>query len=149
MATTTHALLPIQVKERWLALEALAVQEILGQRPWVPIPGAPVHVPGVMAWRGRAIAVLDIGAIAEVTEPLHPADPRPRAVVIQVGATTFALLVDAAREVREVGAERLKAPHATRHRFTLSEVDLDGVVMPIVDLAGVIEWVASAGSEAA
>jgi chemotaxis signal transduction protein len=140
-------LLPVQINGRWLVLEALSIQEILGERPWVPIPGAPTHVPGVLAWRGRAIAVLDLGAITEVADPLKAGEPRPRAVVFQVGATTLAILVEAAREVREVASDRLRPPHATHQRYTLSEVEIDGVPMPIVDLGAVVEAVSGGGAE--
>ena len=144
-----HALLPVEIRGRWLVLEALSVQEILGQRAWVPVPGAPQNVPGVLAWRGRAIAVLDLGAITTVAEPLTPGEQRPRAVVAAAGTTTVAILVDAAREVREVGADRLHPPHATRPRFTLSEVEIDGIPMPIIDLGGLLESVVGPGAEAA
>jgi chemotaxis signal transduction protein len=98
-----------------------------------------------MAWRGRAIAVLDLGAITETADPLKPGEERPRAVVIQLGAMTLAIPVEAAREVREVAAERLRNPHATRQRYALHEVDLDGVPTPVVDLGGILSSVAQEG----
>jgi chemotaxis signal transduction protein len=149
LPAAVHALLPIQVSGRWLVLDALAVQEILGQRPWVPVPGAPVNVPGVLAWRGRAIAVLDLGAVTEVAQPLAPGDQRPRAVVVKIGETTVALLADAAREVQQVAADRVRPPHAARLRFASGEVEFDGVPMPVLDLGGILEAIAGVGSEAA
>src|SRR5690242_15810107 len=67
------SIVPIQVDGLWLALPAHAVQEILGQRPWIPITGAPSELPGVLAWRGRAIAVFDVGRVIDGAAPL-PAD---------------------------------------------------------------------------
>ena len=147
MPVSTHALLPIQIQGRWLALDALAVQEVLGERPWVPIPGSSSHIPGVMAWRGRAIAILDLGAATEMAGPLATGEKRARAVVTQVGSSTVALLVDAAREVCEVRGDQMRPPHATRQPFTASEVEIDGVPMPVVDLPAIVQMAAGSATE--
>ncbi len=150
----SHAVLPIRIGEQWVAIDAFQVQEILGARPWIALPGSPSNVPGVFPWRGRAIAVLDLGAMAQIAPPLDPAASHSRAVVVQAGANTMAILVDGAREVQEVPADRVHAPHATRGRYAVSEADIlsqsgDRVPVPIVDLHAMIEIAAAAAPEAA
>ncbi len=143
-----HAVLPVQINDRWIALDAGPIQEVLGQRPWVRIPGAPANLPGVLAWRGRAIAVLDLGAVLGVADPAVPGTAKPRAVVIQVGGSTFAILVDAAREVYEIARELVRSPHATTHRFARGEIEVLGTPMPIVDLPALLASVGATAPEA-
>lgn len=133
-----HAVLPVQLKDRWVALDATLVQEVLGQRPWVPIPGAPPHLPGVIAWRGRAIAVLDLGALADVAPSVTPGEARSRVVIAQVGASAIAVLADAAREVHPIAPGALRPPHATRVRFAIGEIDVGGAVVPVLDLGAAV-----------
>jgi chemotaxis signal transduction protein len=59
--------LPLQLHGVWLAIEASHVQEIVSGRAWVALPGASAEVPGVLAWRGRAIGVLDLGPLVDTS----------------------------------------------------------------------------------
>jgi purine-binding chemotaxis protein CheW len=134
------ALLPLQHDDVWLALPASYVQEILGSRTWVPIPGAPRAMPGVMAWRGRAVALLDLGALSGGT-PLAAGRERARTVVVTLGASTLAIPVDTVHEVQDIDEDRLRAPHATRQRFADREVDLRGLPVPVLDLPAIMRAV--------
>jgi chemotaxis signal transduction protein len=131
----SRALLPLRLDEAWVAIDALAAREVLGRRQLVAIPGASAALPGVIAWNGRAIAVVDLGALAGLGRPLSAAVERERTVVVQVGASTFALPVDAVREVAAVPDDELRALHATAQRFATHEVTLNGAPLPVLDLA--------------
>jgi chemotaxis signal transduction protein len=136
------SIVPLSVRGCWMALPAAALVEILGERPWVPIAGAPAELPGVVGWRGRAIAVLDLGMLIAGGTPLQPGESRRRTLVLSHDDCTLALPVDDVREVQEVAAERVHPANATRQRFAEREVDLDGVPMPLLDPAVIISSLA-------
>ena len=140
-----HSMLPFRVQGVWMLVEASLVQEILAARSWVPIPGARPLLPGVMAWRGKAIAVLDVGATGEGLARLALGEARARTVVVRVGESTLALTADAVREVRDVPEQHVRQAHAARSALASREVAIDGAVMPIVDLAALLDQ-ATAGS---
>jgi hypothetical protein len=85
-----------------------------------------------MAWRGRAVAVLDLGpAVGEV----GLADARGRTLVLEVGSDTIAVPVDRVREARAPDASR--PAHATRTSFSSVELEVGGEVMPLFEPS---EW---------
>src|SRR5262245_14641786 len=127
-------LVPVRVAQTWFALEAGQVQEVLGTVRWVPIPGAASYLPGVVGWRGRAIALLDLGSLQSGVAKLRVGEVRRRTVVVQAGECTLAVPVDAVCAVEEVDQERVNPPHVTRQPHCRLEVELDGKTMPILDL---------------
>lgn len=140
----TIAVMPVQLSTVWIAVEVAHLQEVRGALPWVALPGAPAHLPGVVPWRGRAIAVLDLGGLLGIAPPVQPGDPRARTLIAQVDATAFAIPVDMVREVHTAVA--VEEGHATQVRLALGQVLIDGQVMPVVDLA--LALAAVAGTEA-
>jgi chemotaxis signal transduction protein len=144
----TMSILPLQVDGLWLALPALTVNEILGQRRWVSIAGAPPELPGVIAWRGRAVAVLDLGRLVEGGKPMTVGEGRRRTLVVQHAGAILAVPVDDLREVREVFEDELHPAQQTRQRFAARELELDGVPMPLLDPAALLGSLALAGPEA-
>lgn len=128
----TAVVIPVQLAGVWIALDAAHVHEVLGPRPWVPLPDAPAHVPGVIPWRGRAIAVLDLGALLGVAPALRPGELPPRMLVAQVDETAFAIPAQAAREVHTVAG--IEEAHASHVRLAQGQVTVGGVVMPVVNL---------------
>jgi chemotaxis signal transduction protein len=127
-------LLPVQVQSLSIAIDARHVHEIVSPEAAVLLPGARAAIPGVMAYRGRAIALFDFAALAEGLVPLASASKRARVLVLQIGANTLAAPVDAVREVREVTPESLSPPRLTAHPFSAAEVEIDGQVMPVFDI---------------
>jgi chemotaxis signal transduction protein len=95
--------LPVRIDATWFALDALDVEEILTPPSCVPLPAAPPRVVGVLRWRERALAVIDIG---DGAEGLAPGAVRSRVVVVRpsAGGEAIALPVSAVREVREASA---------------------------------------------
>jgi chemotaxis signal transduction protein len=132
-----NALLPLQLGKVWLALPAEHVQEILGGRGFVPIPGAPSHLPGVLPWRGRAVAVLDLAALIGVGETLLVRGHRDRNVVVSLASNTVAIPVDIVHEVREVDDDKVRPAHATSQRYSSTEVDIQGFLMPVLDVPAI------------
>lgn len=128
-----RALLPVRIEGRWLALDATAVIEVLGAKPVLPLPGAPAGLPGVFAWRGRAVAVLDLG-VAALGLPA-PTQPRSRTVLARLEGTSLALPVDEVREVRLVEPSELRPAHAAPAAHAALELDWEGTPSPVLELA--------------
>jgi chemotaxis signal transduction protein len=142
----TVAVMPVQLSTVWVAVGVAHLQEVRGPLPWVPLPGAPPHLPGVVPWRGRAIAVLDLGGLLGVAPPVQPGEPRARTLIAQVDATAFAIPVDTVREVHT--AAELQDSHATQIRLAHGQVVIGGQVMPVVDLAHALAAVARPEADA-
>jgi chemotaxis signal transduction protein len=135
------ALVPAKLHDAWFVVPASAIQEILGEQPWVPIVGAPSAMPGVLAWRGRAVAVVDLAALGG-GDALTPGTARRRTVLVRIEETTLALPVEGVREVQEVPDDALRPAQLTRFRHSTMEVELDGVPMPLIDLADLLRVLA-------
>jgi chemotaxis signal transduction protein len=143
----TVLVMPVRLADAWIAIDATHVHEVLGGRPWVALPDAPAHVPGVISWRGRAIAVLDLGALLGVAPALAAGEIPPRLLVAQLDEAAFAIPVQAAREVHAVPA--VEPAHATHVRLAQGQVTIGGVVMPMVSLQVAYAAVAQPGAERA
>ena len=59
----TIDVLPIGIASIWMAIPTEQAMEILGSGAWVPVPAASGLIPGVLPWRGRPVAVLDLGVV--------------------------------------------------------------------------------------
>lgn len=140
-APTPRLVLPLVLGDVWVAIDPGIVVEVLGTRTWMRVPGSPRQLPGILAWRSRAIAVLDLRDVLGV--PGSANTPPPRTVIARADDCTFAFFVDVAREARTVDASAVTTPHAVGGRFVTHELALDGRVMPIVDVAAMIGAVAN------
>jgi chemotaxis signal transduction protein len=135
------SVLPLHVNGAWVAIDALGVVEILGPAPWVGLPGAPALTPGIIAYRGRAVPALDLGAALGVGSSLVPGEVRRRTIVVHVGKSTLALYADAVREVQEIaGAALLPSQSASaRPRGCVGEVEIQATRAPVLDLSIVLQ----------
>lgn len=140
----TIAVLPVQLATVWVAVKAVHVQEVRGPLPWVVLPSAPAHLPGVVPWRGRAIAVLDLGGLLGVAPPVRAGEYRPRTLIAQVDATPFAVPADAVREVHDA---ELEDGYATQIRTAHGQVQIGGQIMPVVDLSVALTELGAASPE--
>jgi chemotaxis signal transduction protein len=133
------SILPLVLEGRTIALAANRVVEIIGGQPWVALPKTRRELPGVCAWRGRAIAVLDIAALSAGLRPLSPGEIRARTVVTSVDRVTFALPVDAVHEVCAVDENSLVPGRLTEQAFTRHELQIDDrTVAPVLDLEALV-----------
>jgi chemotaxis signal transduction protein len=146
-SSATWPVLPVQIGDIWIAIDPRCVQEVLGSRTWMRIPGASPFLPGVLGWRSRAIAVLELREVLGLSS--RSQSQPPRTVVARIADCTFAFFVEVAREARTVDAGALSAPHAVTGKFVTHQLTLDGRMMPLIDLTAVIETVAGASVESA
>lgn len=112
---------------RWIAVRASDIREILGRVSVVPLPSGREGLIGVVPWRGRAVAVLDLAA----TVGDDTGGARARTLILELGTDTIAVPVDRVREARL--AEATRAGHAAKTPFSTVEVELEGEVMPLFE----------------
>ena len=79
-------LVVFRIQNVWFAVDAAWVEQILGQKPWTPIPTLPPQWPGVMAFRGRAVAVLDL--MPALSTAGREQEPRQRTVIARASDCT-------------------------------------------------------------
>jgi chemotaxis signal transduction protein len=141
-------LLPVQVQAVSIAVDARQVHEIVGPQATVLLPGARAEIPGVMAYRGKAIGLFDFAAVTEGVAPFDNAQRRARVLVIQIGSNTLAAPVDLVREVREVSPDSLLPPRLTAQKFSSAEVEIDGEIMPVFDFTAFLASLPAAATGA-
>lgn len=132
------ALMPMALGPHRLAVDALAVLEILGVQQWVSIPNAPALLPGALAWRGRALGVFDLGPPLGLP-PLQIPNTRSRNLIVSIGDDTVALSVDRALEVCRVGPGDIRPIHALSWIAEgglpcRGEVEVEGQMIAVLEL---------------
>jgi len=137
------ALIPVRVGTEWLLLEAALVQEILGAQAWLSMPHARRELPGVVAWRGRAVPLIDLAAVLGVGS-LAAQESRARTLIAETERGFLALPVDEVREVQSLSSGQLREAHAVERPFAPTEADLQGTVMPVLDLASLVATLSGA-----
>jgi chemotaxis signal transduction protein len=135
-------LIPFRHRKQWYAVDASLVEQILGAQSWMPVPGAPPLFPGVMAWRGRATAVLDLSLlpVGEAPAESRPPDDRPpRTLIAHVNACTLGIPTDEVREALLVETLQLLPLRLSRVRFSQSEFELGQHIAVVLDLAALVD----------
>jgi two-component system chemotaxis response regulator CheV len=130
----TRSLVPVELQTEWLLLESAFVREILGAQAWWPVPHGRPDFPGVIAWRDRAIPVLDLGHALGL-RPLAAREIRERTVIVEIDRNVAALPVDAAREVHRLAETDIRPPHARQRPYATAESDARGTLMTLIDLS--------------
>lgn len=128
-----RALVPAKLGQAWVLFDAEIIREILGSEVWLPIPGARAEMPGVIAWRGRAIPVVDFAAPFGL-ERLETGAGRARTLIASVAESIVAVPVDAAREVHAFSAAELKPVSISTLPYAVAEAELFERVLPLIDL---------------
>lgn len=127
-----------RIQTVWFAVDAAWVEQILGQKPWTPIPTLPPQWPGVMAFRGKAVAVLDLVPAFNNAVPARDDERRNRTVIARVSDCTVAIPVHEVREVQSVEDTQVVSAHASSHRLAHEEIIINGVVAALLDLPSLI-----------
>lgn len=141
-------LVAFRIQQLWFAVDASWVEQILGQQPWMRVPSAPRQWPGVMAFRGRAVAVLDLAAGSATTAPLRAAERRHRTLIARAQDCAIAIPVDDVREVQAVEDVQVFSAHATGHHLAREEVRLEHDVFALLDLPSLIAEAISTATRA-
>lgn len=94
-------------------------------------------MPGVCAWRGRAIPVLCLSSLLHL--PVSSTDSLERTLVVESEGLLAALPVDEVRAVIQIPENDLRQAHVTALPYTLGEVDCGGTVMGVLDMVAVFQ----------
>jgi chemotaxis signal transduction protein len=131
-------LLPFELGGRVLAIDALSVVEILGRREWLAIPRAPETMPGALAWRGRALVLLELGPLLGLAQR-EGTSTRERNLVIRLDDDFVVLGVDRVLEARR--ATLIGHDHAVELALPrLGEFEFEDMPVPVIDID---RWVRS------
>jgi chemotaxis signal transduction protein len=130
---------PITIDTTWVAVDMATVREIGGPLTWIALPTASPVLPGVAAWRGRAIAVADLAALLGTGERLVSPNGRVRTLFLQQGASTLAVPVDAVREPLMLSEHDIRPPRIRTDAFCTGEADVEGHTTLVVDLGALLE----------
>ncbi|MGH8261327.1 MAG: chemotaxis protein CheW [Steroidobacteraceae bacterium] len=105
-----------------------------------PVPGAPPYVAGLVQVRQKVLPLVDL-RIRFGLPPGEPSDSS-RIVVLQLGDRLVGMLVDSAREVREIAAEQFRPPPDVVARqsagFVRSVTQLNGRIIMLLDAGRVV-----------
>ena len=141
-------LIPLRYQKQWYAIDASYVEQILGAQTWMAVPGAPPLFPGVMAWRGRATAVLDLARLPhDDMADLRPVDDRPpRTLIAHIRGCTLGIPADEVREALRIENLQLLPLRVSQVRFGSSEFELGEHIAVVLDLSALVQSVIGTGS---
>jgi chemotaxis signal transduction protein len=129
-----RSFVPITIHSTWIVVDMAMVKEIGGPLTWIALPTANATLPGVTAWRGRAVAVADLAAVLGAGERLASPTGRVRTLYLQHGTSTLAVPVDTVREPLMLSDDDIRPSRTRTDTFCLGEVDVEGHTTLVVDL---------------
>jgi purine-binding chemotaxis protein CheW len=98
-----------------LAIPAHLLREILDPLPVTRVPGAGLHVPGVVNVRGSVVPLADLKQVLSITNEGH--DERRRILVLEITlageAAVVAISADAVHEVTTIETQTIEPVPAT------------------------------------
>jgi purine-binding chemotaxis protein CheW len=140
-AEATRSLVRFRVGEAELAILASTVDEVISRTEMTPIPCAPPHVPGLIAYRGEALPLFDLASFVGL-DPA-PSERESRILVVRSAIYRVGILCDEVSGVLQVPASRIDEPRVCRppslRRYALGEVHFDHAVAPVLDLDALLE----------
>jgi len=95
-----HHLVTFNLGKEEYGVDIGCVQEIIRAADITPVPGAPVHVRGVINLRGKIIPVVDLRKRFGL--PVFDAGDAQRIVVVELGEKRLGMLVDGVSQVIKV-----------------------------------------------
>lgn len=129
-----------RVSKQEICIDIQSVREIRGWAPATVLPNAPPHVVGVINLRGTVLPVIDLSTRLGLgrTEPT----PRHVIVVVQIGARTCGLLVEAVSEILSVAPDQVQpTPNVDSeevHRFVSGVIAGEGRMLSVIRLRNVL-----------
>lgn len=136
-------LVRFRVSTAELAVPAANVEEIVERTATTPIPGVPSHIPGIVALRGEAVPLLDVGAFLGLPASEGVEDRRARVLVVHVEPYRVGLVCDVVTGVAAVARSALESPRASQpaslRELSTAEIDLGHAVAAVLDLRRLLE----------
>jgi purine-binding chemotaxis protein CheW len=133
-------LLSVQVGAQDFALDIMSVREIRGWVPSTALPHAPTYIKGMINLRGVVMAI--VGLADRLGLPSREPGPASVVVVVEVGARTFGVLVDAVNDIITVTNEMRQATPDTGTAACKSVVEglvtIDTRIVSIISISAIM-----------
>jgi purine-binding chemotaxis protein CheW len=109
----------VRLANELFAVRSASVREVMRHRPWTPVPGAPVSLPGIISRRGQILPIVEPRPLfgfeqAELTRAA-------RLVLVEHDDVSMALLVEEVIDLVALPADTIEpvptALVSTRSRF--------------------------------
>jgi chemotaxis signal transduction protein len=127
------ALVSVGIQSLDVVMRAEVVREVLGTRPWVPLPGARSEVPGVVIWGGRAVSLIDLARFHQGLVQLTNGQSRPRLLIATDAGFTLAVPADRVSEVWKTHDDNLKPRQLSEFELARFEVATEDGVLPLFE----------------
>lgn len=130
-----------------LAVPAASVDEIVTLETPTLVPGVPRHVAGIVAVRGEAVPLLDVGVLLGLSSAAVQAsefeDRDPRVIVVRGGPYRVGLICELVSSVAAIARARLTSAETVQppelRRFAEARVDLGDGMAVLLDLPSMLE----------
>ncbi len=109
--------------ERWCALHAESVREVIAVEAITPVPSQMPHILGVVLVHGRLVPVVDFCRLAQKPDMALLTSPARRLVVVANDELEIGLVTDDAKGVIELPALSPAAQISDRADFILGELN--------------------------
>ena len=133
-------LLSFRLGEEEYSVDIMSVREIRGWTRATPLPHAPAYVRGVINLRGTVLPVVDLSVRLGMA-PVK-GDARNVIIVVQMGAQTAGLLVDAVSDILNLPRSELQPPPDlaadSTHNYISALTIVEGRMIRVLDLASVL-----------
>ncbi|MBN2742031.1 MAG: purine-binding chemotaxis protein CheW [Rhodobacteraceae bacterium] len=139
-STPEVELLSFRLGEEEYSVDIMSVREIRGWTRATPLPHAPAYVRGVINLRGTVLPVVDLSVRLGMA-PVK-GDARNVIIVVQMGAQTAGLLVDAVSDILNLPRSGLQPPPDlaadSTHNYISALTIVEGRMIRVLDLASVL-----------
>ena len=139
-STPEVELLSFRLGEEEYSVDIMSVREIRGWTRATPLPHAPAYVRGVINLRGTVLPVVDLSVRLGMA-PVK-GDARNVIIVVQMGAQTAGLLVDAGSDILNLPRSELQPPPDlaadSTHNYISALTIVEGRMIRVLDLASVL-----------
>ena len=147
--SSLRPLLVFRCGPAWLAVDAPAVEEVVEDANPTPLPHAPVHVPGLVIIRGRAVPLFSLARFFSLDAPEEQRrgdsadDEFRRLLVVRSGEIQVGIRTGRVRGVLEAVRENLARPEAFASgrlsEFVEAQVDDPAGVIAVLALDRLLE----------
>ena len=104
---TVMQLVTFRLKDETYGINVMQVQEVLRVSEIAPVPGAPIHVLGIINLRGNVVTVVDTRTRFGL--PATKVDDASRIVIIESDEQVVGIMVDSVAEVVELRYSEIDA----------------------------------------
>jgi purine-binding chemotaxis protein CheW len=136
------SLLTFNLSEEWFALTLEEVKMVVRVGDITPVPGTSHYVLGVINHKSTIYPLLDIHELLHL-EPQMPSRAS-RFVIINHDQHSFAILVDAMTEVKEVRERELEGQFRSNKdisNYIRSELNVDGRLLGLLNLDAILQTI--------